>query len=533
MERERKQQEKKRWAIPWVGLLVLLLFGLWHLRDTYAGATGSGDLWLIKDYMLLLVTVLLLAGLLGWLFSKKKCPLSGLFVLCSLSLGTLYLFVLPPLSAPDEIRHYISAYQLSNQLMGKAAVDEEGFVYIRKEDDQIDNIDGIAENEGRRTLGQVLDEESYRIIHETGWGKRTKEGTMLSVQPPVKTTPLAYLPQALGLTLARLLDGNYLAAAYLGRFFNLLFFVGMVALAIWVLPFGKELAFGVGILPMTLHLAASFSYDGMIVALCFFFASYCLYLAFRKERVSWADIGILAATIAWVGPCKMVYAVVMGFALLIPLKKFGSKQRWLAMALVVLSVFVLAMLLVNSRVLASYASGADNYVSWAQEEGYSLQYLLYNPVKYVEMLYRTLLTQGEFYFASAFGGYLGNLDAVLNVPFVLILVFAGILIVMSFLKPEERQELTFWQKVWIWVLFLVSAVGVMTAMLISWTPLQANYIHGVQGRYFLPLLPFVLLTIKSRGLRLTKNHDRKLLYVLCLGNGYVLLRLFSIVSMRL
>lgn len=530
---DRGKRFKKIKTIQILGPCMVFLFGLWHFRDTYTGAAASGDMWLLKQYGILFAVILAFFGLASWMLLKKQCSMEVFFMVSSLVLGTLYLCVLPPLSAPDEVRHYISAYQLSNKLMGKEQADEDGYVYIRKEDDFIDNIYQIEGWNGRTTLGQQLDEETYALIHERGLFGVKEEGTMISCQLPVKTTPLAYLPQALGISAARVFCMSSIGLAFMGRFFNLLFFAAVGAWAIQMLPFGKELAVGVGLLPMTLHLAASFSYDGMIIVMCFTFASYCLYLAYRKNQVEWKDITILAAIIAWMGPCKMVYAVVLGFALLIPVKKFGGWKQWGIAAASVLAAFVISMVLVNSQVIASYAGGADNFVSWAGEEGYSLPYLLHNPVKYAEILYKTLILQGEFYFVSAFGGYLGNLDPVLNVPFFLILVFAGVLIVMSFLKPGEKAELSWIHKVWILVLFFMCAIGVMTAMLISWTPLSAEYIHGVQGRYFLPLLPFVLLTIKSRGLRLTANHDRKLLYFMCLGNGYVLLRLFSIVSMRL
>ena len=531
MEKEKRIQ----YRFPgWLaGPCILLLLGLWHLKDTYAGAAGSQDWWLIGQYIILFAAVLFLAGFSGWQLIRRKVSSSRVFAVCALVLGVMYLFVLPPLSAPDEIRHYISAYQLSNQIMGKEVMDENGYVYIRTEDDFIDNIDKIDGWENRRTLGQILDEETYRLIHEKGFFKSSEQGTMISCQLPVKTTPFAYLPQALGITAARLLNLNCIGLAFLGRFFNLLFFIALICMTLSVIPFGKSLIFGVGILPMTLHLATSFSYDSMIIGMCFYFAAYCLHLAYRKEQVEWKDIAVLAIVAAWVGPCKMVYAAVLGFAFLIPVRKFGGWKQWAISAAIVLAAFVTSMFLVNSQVIASYAGGADSYVGWAEQEGYSLPYILHNPLRYAEILYQTLLTQGEFYFVSAFGGYLGNLDPVLNVPFLLVLALFGSLFFLSIKKKEDTLYFKTGQKVWIWVLFAACSVGVMTAMLISWTPLSSDYIHGVQGRYLLPLLPFVLMTLAGKGLVLTKNHDREILYGMCIANGYVLLRLFSIVSMRL
>lgn len=41
---------------------------------------------------------------------------------------------------------------------------------------------------------------------------------------------------------------------FMGRLFNLLFYTGMGYLTMRRMPFGKEVVFGVGLLPMTLNL---------------------------------------------------------------------------------------------------------------------------------------------------------------------------------------------------------------------------------------------------------------------------------------
>ena len=44
---------------------------------------------------------------------------------CALCLGILYLLVLAPLSAPDEVSHFISAYRLSNEMLGQPAAERQ------------------------------------------------------------------------------------------------------------------------------------------------------------------------------------------------------------------------------------------------------------------------------------------------------------------------------------------------------------------------------------------------------------------------
>ena len=73
----------------------------------------------------------------------------------------------------------------------------------------------------------------------------------------------------------------------------------------------------------------------------------------------------------------------------------------------------------------------------------------------------------------------------------------------------------------------------MTAMLIAWTPLSSQVVEGVQGRYLLPVIPFVFMCLKSDRVVRTGGSDETLVFYMCALNCYVLLRVFSIVSLRL
>ena len=50
-------------------------------------------------------------------------------------------------------------------------------------------------------------------------------------------------------------------------------------------------------------------------------------------------------------------------------------------------------------------------------------------------------------------------------------------------------------------------LGVLAALWIGWTPVTYSHIEGVQGRYFLPFLPMVLLAFKNRVVIFRKNID--------------------------
>ena len=299
------------------------------------------------------------------------------------------------------------------------------------------------------------------------------------------------------------------------------------------LPFGKEVLFGTALLPMTLHLSASFSYDVLIMGCMFWFTAVCLDLAYRQERVRVRDVVLLAALMAAAGPCKMVYASLMGLCLLIPVKKFGGWKTWLLAAAAVAGAWAAVMVLVNGQTIALYAAETEKSVPWAaQEAGYSLSYVLRHPRETAALFYSTLLWQLEEYHMTMIGAYLGNLDPVLSVPSFLIFAMAACLAALSLKKADEPLYLKTGQK--IWILFLAGAgfLGLMTAMLVGWTPLSSGVIEGVQGRYLLPFLPFVLMTAKSGRIVRTAGDDRRILFYLCAMDACAFLRLFSIVSMR-
>lgn len=533
---ECKMKRLTSYAGPLVMVLFVMFGGGWHFLQTRAGALGTGDVWLGDLYLVTaFAAAVFLAFLAFALFIRKIRPELGAG-LTVLVLGILYMTALPPLSAPDEISHFVSAYAVSNCILGEAPVDEEGNVKMRAEDEFLQNIYGVSGDEARESLGRVLTEETWKQIASRGtpvFVSPEQNVMVSSVQKPVGTTPAAYLAPALGITIGRLLGVNCVILAFLGRLFNLLFFAAMIYGSVRILPFGKTVLWGAALLPMTLHLAASCSYDAFLTGMCFFYGSYALHLAYAKPAVQKRDIAVLAVLAAAFGPCKMVYAVVLGMALLIPTEKFGGWRGRILSAGAVLLAFGLAMLAVNRGTIAAYASGSDTYVAWAGEEGFSLPLILHNPLLYFRMLYESLANLGDEWTMQMFGSMLGNLDPVLSVPFFVTLAMAVCLAVLSTRKAGEALYLGGGQKAWICVLALGCLLGLMTAMLVAWTPVSSSVIEGVQGRYLLPVLPFVLMTLKSGRLVRTAGSDERLIFYLCALDCYTVFRLFSIVSMRL
>ena len=83
--------------------------------------------------------------------------------------------------------------------------------------------------------------------------------------------------------------------------------------------------------------------------------------------------------------------------------------------------------------------------------------------------------------------------------------------------------------------FLVGALsffGVLGAMLLAWTSRDAVWIEGVQGRYFLPLLPVFLFSLQSRMLQSRLPFKRLVPYGFVILNLCVGIRIFALAVLR-
>ncbi len=528
-------------------MVLFLVLYFWHFLDVREGAAASGDGFLIRNYLLLGAAAFSGCAGLYYLSFVKKAAVPVVFAAAALIFGCLNIFVFRGLSAPDEVSHYISAYRLSNLVLGKEAADEYGRVYVRPCDLYLEDTEGRAEEiraaEDRGTpledtsmvvFGQTLDEEVYRTYEYSDPGSFGElSGSVLSCQWSVNTIPTAYLPQAAGITAARLLGFGPLGLITAGKLCNLLFFTGMVTAALWLLPYGAGIFGGAALLPMTLHLAGSMSYDIYVISMSFLF----LALVFRmreQELPGKKELAGAAVILALLGPCKLVYSLLI---LMLPaLVPAGSGRKLTVRRLLLYFVICAALLgitmyLVNHHTLNDYASADERIITWAEEpEGYTLSYLIHRPLETLRILYNSFLMRSGNWFSTMFGIYLGNQDPVYNVPYPVIgLLAAGLLV----LAAGSGIRLNVFGRVLCAGTFLLVLGALMGSMLIAYTPMSSPYIEGVQGRYLLPVLPLLLMSIPGEWISLKRPPERTVLWLFTVAEAYVLIRVFATVCLRL
>ena len=247
------------------------------------------------------------AAFIAVLLAMLHAPLYLFVPAVGLALGVTFTYVTPALVAPDEYTHLAAAYELASTWSGQTAADEDGNLLLRECD---------AAHFGTKTgdIG-ILAYKNEAIVEISEPGS----SDVLTTHSEVKAGQGSgsYLAQALGIRLARAQGKNFYTMLLYGRLANLILYLLLAALAVWLAPTSLRGLFAcVALLPMPLQLAASLSPDAAVLGLVFSFTALCLRL--RGEKAVWWKKILLIVLGGLTAPGKAIYLPVILLCLLIP-----------------------------------------------------------------------------------------------------------------------------------------------------------------------------------------------------------------------
>lgn len=437
--------------------------------------------------------------------------LEVLFTIMALVFGLIFLVIITPMSVPDETAHYEYSFQLSNMIMGE----KNHLVF----DEEYQNYGSFA---GHFNISAAY----IRLVEKINKPLSLDNKTVVMLNDIKDSYITPFIPQALGITLARILELNMLKTFYLGRLFNLIFYVACVYIAIKNTPIHKTLFGVIATLPMLIQQAASYSYDCFINGLSLIVIAYVLRWIYQKEEISVKQLVPVFIVNLLIAPIKVVYGLFSFLFWFVPEERFGSKKKRIIYTLIVTApaMYELCTLLLpliirifrkffEKVVYADIGESTYDYApQYSEDDVYSFSDVINNPGEAIEIFVRTLRYNLKFWFYGAFGRTLSG--STLVVPMTIIYMIIGVVFAAS-LRSEPFVESNLFKVVS--VLFCVFA-GIMMVggMLISWTPVNQDIIdayggpiiQGIQGRYFSPLLPYVFIVFNNKKINISEKFDK-------------------------
>lgn len=413
-----------------------------------------------------------------------KLKTEQIFIILYLAFGLSYMVVTPLSSVPDETEHMLRTYGITiGDFVPPVNDAGEGGSYVP------DNLTYQWDRSGAR----------LRYMRDNMFMEANEGKIFATYSNTAFYSPLTYLPQAVGMFIARLVCNKPYIWAYAGRLFELAASGVLIYFAIKLMPFGKNILLILSLLPMNMYECASLSGDGMAYAVTLLIIAYCLRLRYGKQdKLSRKEIAFLYILLALAASCKIVYAPFVLMAFIIPIDRFKSvKAYYIHMICAGIMIFLLAVVWpvgIGSRYLLEYTEG----VSSSQQ----LIYVITHPHNFIQVMFFTVIEQGEWLFKTYFAASLSHFNVGCNI-LVIFISAAALIYACAFEKVfrcEDESGLKIYKRpvsILGFATFL-SVVFTFLSLYIEWTPYRAGSVEGLQGRYFIPLTFQLVYLIKKK-----------------------------------
>ena len=367
--------------------------------------------------------------------SDERLPL-----IAALIFGMAYVFMTPPFAVPDEEFHFWRAAAIA---MGHVVPNGGG------------KPDSAHIPQGLKTLVWVMQttkdfQLAYRIPLEP-----MKEPL---VQFPAWYTPMPFVPQALGVGIGRRFDVRPLVIFYAGRFANLFASLALIGFSLRISAGFRTVVAAVALLPTTLFEFASWSADAMTIAASLLFIA----LLSSEQKFATCVAGVV------VGLCKPAYF----------LTAFVARRRVIFPVLLCVGAATLIAFAYAHR--AAYQQRTDLPIAPASQ----LQCILAQPLRFASVIAKDALHHGWWYVEGAI--------APVRLPLVVTWFALLLLLAVGITSSATANRLLALG------IFIATAVGVLLSQFLVWSAICGDVIEGVQGRYFLPVLPLLLVSMRGR-----------------------------------
>ncbi len=457
--------------------------------------TDSSQFWLMKGFLYLLAMMISCMIIwVGWVRSalvRARIVPEWIFLVIAIPVSTVFSVITPPLQVPDEGSHFLKSYEIAElslfnqQKTGPASLLQLDSAFLR-----------LHASAGEKT--SMAEIKNYL-------GVKLDPQKRASISPPPYTLP--YLPQALGIVIGKIFDASPLGLMYLGRLFNMLISIIVMFYAIRIIPQFKWVFLLLALMPKTLFLFGSLSYDSLTISLSFFTIAVFFHYAFACERnLNLKDLALMALLVILLLLCKPPYFILGLLFFFIPPKKFDYLYKYIVISA---GVALLALVILKAGPIVSSLSHAESTLQARQAETAAsasqlplirpdeqIQIIMNDIPAYLKLIVWSSFAENRSYILESFVGLLGWIDVelpdALTYSYILLILFSALVL------SRSDFSLGLSGKILLLFLLAVAFVIISTAMYVYATGPGREQVFGVQGRYFIPVAPLFFMLFYNR-----------------------------------
>lgn len=458
--------------------------------------------------------------LVGIAFKKINLKIEWIFLSAALSIGCLMLAVMPShkVGADEEI-HFKRAFYLDDTLMGRQEV------MVTPEMEAL-----ITTSVANWPYSVPQSEEEHKKEREywnshLSYDLEKSPNAIAQAGPGFQLYSFAYLSQGVMIKVGQLLRLDFATIFMMGRLGNLLLYCGVIFLAIRHIAVGKRIMMVLALMPTAMFSATTYSYDAFVTAFSFLGIAYLITeLVTYDKIISTKNCVIFSVALVLASFPKPIYIPMIALALFFPASKFRNKQQmWKfkgligGIFLVMMSTFMLPPLLQPNR--GGDTRGGDTNI------GQQLRFVFAQPWQYTKLLLGNVIDRFLPYtFSKAGLGNMGHLTTLQStIPIATLVGYVAV----TDGKGNKEYQIKGKYKIVIAVISLAIMCLIWTALYLSFTPVGANVINGVQGRYYLPITMMLLLVMGIKSFRDFIGENIDLAIISAASIGLLMVTIFA------
>lgn len=412
-------------------------------------------------------------------------------IVIACTFGIVFTFTTSFNHAIDEKKHFMSALNVS-------------FL----------NFDYVNNPITDRTIEKLPQLSKFSIIDEFLINDYTADVTDEVNKEDIPSTPanyniITYIFSAIGIAIARILNGSIIDMYILGRIMNLVLYSTLVYIALKILPYKKNVFFIIAFMPYMLLLASSYSVDGICLGTIYIFTAYCLKIYKECETISLKQflilLGLFILMIMGKGIGYMLISVII---FMLPLYKTIKKNKKYLPAIIATGIILLmiatffVIYLKNTKINSDGDSRGGNQINATEQLKMVLTHPIYDIKIAIEHVRVSLLSFG----------WLSQLHQ--NTFFTEKYSSSTFLVMMLFILYVSITEDDFNFKIKDKIILLLAFLfgwGMTSAILyLTFTSVGGLHIAGYQARYLFPILPFLLCCLSNNKVKYNKTENKNM-----------------------
>jgi uncharacterized membrane protein len=323
--------------------------------------------------------------------------------------------------------------------------------------------------------------------------------------------PIAHAVPAAAIAIARTLGLPAIGWLYAGRLANALFAIVASWLAMRLLRRQRAalLVFATATLPMTASVFPTLCADSGVISCSLLLLALCVRLLDRYPE-DWRLLPVLFIAVLYAAAAKLAYLPLA----LIPIgcAVTAKSPRRVLSATVLVAIFTIAVTLAWATVANAYVFpiSPDLRVDPAGQ----ISDVVRSPTNFLSVLFRSMILEAPRAVVMLLGRRLSALNVFL--PWGLV-AMSGLTLVLAIASSATKAARPAF-RIFVSLVVLVAACATFAFLYVQNTAVGGARVEAYQGRYLLPLLPFVALMLRRSSKLGPANEDLRRAIVGALGS---------------